>query len=437
LDKFYIQSYGCQMNVYETGVVRRILTDAGFEETTDETAADVLLMMTCSVRGHAEQRAIGRLGTFRALRSQRPGAIVGVLGCMAQRFNESLARDERTDIVVGPDEYRRLPELIRARQGGAGAQVATELGTECYDEVWPQPDNRHTAFVSIMRGCNNYCSYCIVPYVKGRERSKPFEKVIAEIESLAGKGIGDVTLLGQNVLAYRDSGHDFVSLLAAASAAAGPARIRFLTSHPRDLDERLLAAMRDLPNVCPALHLPFQSGSDRVLGLMNRGYTRAEYVKKIEKARRALPDVSLTTDVIVGFPSEAEDDFQDTLALIQEVRFDFAYMFRFSQRPGTAAAKLGPKVSEADAGRRLARLIEVQNRITLERNREMLDREFELLIEGPSPRASGLLGRTRNNKIVIVDGTARAGELVRCRVTHVKGWTPVGRVARPVPVGSS
>jgi len=429
LSKFYLQTYGCQMNINESGVVRRVLADAGFAETPDEQDADVLLMMTCSVRSHAEQRALGRLGTFRALRSERAGRVVGVLGCMAQRFARTLVTDHRADIVVGPDEYLRLPELIADAQAGATGLVATRQTSECYDSIMPQPDNRVSTFVTVMRGCDNNCTYCIVPLVKGHERSRPMASVQAEAESHAANGVKDITLLGQNVLAYRDGSRRFPDLLEAVAVALPRVRIRFLTSHPRDLDSGLLEVMQRLPNVCPSLHLPVQSGSNPVLARMNRGYTREEYLAKIALCRKLLNEVSLSTDVLVGFPSETEADFAATLDLIEQVRFDFAYMFRFSIRPGTRAGEFGPKVSEADAGRRLARLIEVQNRITAEQNRGMLNKEFELLIEGPSPRDSGWLGRTVTNKVVIVKTRGAPGDLVRCRVTRINGWTPVAEPA--------
>jgi tRNA-2-methylthio-N6-dimethylallyladenosine synthase len=437
LSRFYLQTYGCQMNVHESGVVRRVLADAGFAETTDEQDADVLLMMTCSVRSHAEQRALGRLGKFRALRSERAGRVVGVLGCMAQRFGETLVTDHRADIVVGPDEYLRLPELIANVRAGATGLVATRQTSECYDAVMPArglspdgdcPQGSVSAFVTVMRGCNNYCTYCIVPHVKGRERSRPLAGILSEAERHVANGVKDITLLGQNVLAYRDGSRRFPDLLAAVASALPQVRIRFLTSHPRDLDSSLLETMRRLPNVCPSLHLPVQSGSNAILERMNRGYTREEYLAKIALCRKVLPEVSLTTDVLVGFPSETEADFKATLDLVEQVRFDYAYMFRFSFRPGTRAAEFEPKVPEADGGRRLSRLIEVQNRITAERNRGMLNKEFELLIEGPSPRDSGWLGRTVTNKVVIVKGPYAPGDLVRCRVTRIKGWTPVAEV---------
>ncbi|MEO0085887.1 MAG: tRNA (N6-isopentenyl adenosine(37)-C2)-methylthiotransferase MiaB [candidate division WOR-3 bacterium] len=432
--KFFLQTYGCQMNVYESGVVRKILADAGFDETTDESSADLLLMMTCSVRSHAEARALGRLADFRSLRARHPGRLVGVLGCMAQRYGDELVKSALVDIVVGPDEYLRLPELIEECRTGSRGLVATRLSSECYDQVKPEPANPVSAFVTVMRGCDNYCSYCIVPYVKGRERSRPLGLVLDEVRALVDRGIKDITLLGQNVLAYRDGHHDFAELLAAVARAAGSARVRFLTSHPRDLSDKVLHTMAETDNVCPSLHLPLQSGSDRILALMNRGYTRAQYLRLVARARALLPGLALSTDVMVAFPGETEADFLDTIDIVQRVRFDSAYMFRFSARPGTRAAELEPKVSAADSGRRLARLIEVQNRITLELNRTMVGQSYELLIEGPSPRGRGALGRTRSGKVVVVADPVPAGALVVARVTHLNGWTPVAQLVRSKPV---
>ncbi len=430
--RFFIQTYGCQMNVQESDVVRRVLTDAGYVEVTEEAEADVLLLMTCSVRSHAEARAVGRLGGFRAVRNGRPGTVVGVLGCMAQRLGRSLVTEHRVDLVVGPDNYLRLPELIEQARGNGGA-VATEETGERYESVEPVADGRVTAFVTVMRGCDNWCTYCIVPRVKGRERSRSENAVLAEVRAMAGRGVREITLLGQNVLAWRNEGRGFTELLESVARSVPGVRIRFLTSHPRDLSPALLSAMARLPNVCPALHLPLQSGSDRILGLMNRGYTRAEYLERVALARRTLPSLGLTTDILVGFPSETEDDFHETLRVVRAVRYDYAYMFRFSARSGTPAATMTPRVSEEDAGRRLARLIEVQNRITREINCALVGTVQELLIEGPSPRGGDWLGRTANNKTIIYHGDARPGDLLRCRVTGIRGWTPVAETADREP----
>ncbi|MEO0080381.1 MAG: tRNA (N6-isopentenyl adenosine(37)-C2)-methylthiotransferase MiaB [candidate division WOR-3 bacterium] len=428
---FLIQTYGCQMNDYEAGVVRTILECRGYEETFDEVQADVLLMMTCSVRERAEKRALARLAQFRSVRSQRrmrggkQPPVIGVLGCMAQNLKERLSSDYGADIVVGPDQYRQLPELIEKAAAGVRGLVATAQTNECYETILPKPESSVCATITVMRGCDNFCSYCIVPYVKGKERSRPAQDVVTAVRMLAEQGIRDVTLLGQNVLAYRDGGVDFPALLRLVAALPDIQRVRFLTSHPRDLDERLLATIRELPKVCPSLHLPLQSGSDRILDLMNRGYTRADYLNKIALIRKNLPEATITTDILVGFPSERAEDFQATLEVVEKVRFDFAYMFRFSARPGTKAATLPEQVPAPIAAERLNRLIEIQNRITRARNREMVGRTFELLIEAEGPRRNGFLGRTTTNKVVLLTGPAELGELAMTKVTHLRGWTPI------------
>lgn len=433
MDKYFLQVYGCQMNQCEAGVVRATLDRAGFEETGQEDDADVLLMLTCSVRSHAEQRALGRLAAFRARRSRRPGPVVGVLGCVAKNLGATLVRDHRADLVLGPDQYLRLPELIGEVRSSHQAQVAVEATGECYETVRPRVDHPVCASVTVMRGCNNSCTYCIVPLVRGEERSRRLETVLGEARDLAGQGKKDLTLLGQNVLAYKDRNHDFVSLLERVAEIPGIERIRFLTSHPRDLNRRIITAVAGTPKVCPALHLPLQSGSDRILKLMNRGYTRAQYLASAALARSLVPGLSLTTDIMVGFPSETEDDFLATLETVREVRFDFAYMYRFSARPGTAAIGIGPKVAEADSARRLSRLIELQNCVTREENRRMVGRSCELLVEAPSSRGRGWLARTRSNKIVIVRGPAAVGQTITCRVTGIQGWTPFAEMPALVP----
>ncbi|MFO7675346.1 MAG: tRNA (N6-isopentenyl adenosine(37)-C2)-methylthiotransferase MiaB [bacterium] len=447
--KYYLQVYGCQMNQYEAGLVRAILDDAGFEETTDETDADAYAMLTCAVRSHAEARALGRLSSFRALRRERAGRVIAVLGCVSEHARDSIVEDHGADVVLGPDQYRLLPAAIAEAAATGRTVVATGTNGECYDGIVPRavpavarscrggaPARQIRGSVTVMRGCDNWCSYCIVPLTRGRERSRPKGRILDEVRSLVGNGVLDVTLLGQNVLAYRDGATGFPELVETVAGVPGLLRLRFLTSHPRDLSPAIARLMAVMPAVCPDLHLPVQSGSDRILKLMKRGYTRAEYLSRVETARSLVPELGLTTDILVGFPGESDEDYLATLDLVRQVRFESAYMFRYSARPGTEAAKMGPKVAEAEAGSRLARLIELQNRITREKNRELIGREIEVLIEAPAPRGEGMLGRARNNRTVIVEGTPALGELVTAAVTGVVGWTPVGRVhetAYPLP----
>ncbi len=425
MGRFYLEVYGCQMNRHEAGIVRRVLESAGYAETADERQADVLLMLTCSVRDHAEQRALGRLGDFRGLKARGPGRVVGVLGCVSQNLKQQLADDHGVDLVVGPDGYRRLPELLASCRPGASPVFALDQTGECYEGILPVPESPVLGSVTVMRGCDNFCSYCIVPYVRGRERSQPVEQVLAETRALLDQGVKEVTLLGQNVLAYRSAGTDFAGLLGLVAALPGIARVRFLTSHPRDVDERFLLAVAASPRICPALHLPLQSGSDRILGLMNRRYTRSDYLARVELARRLLPDLALTTDVIVGFPGETDDDFAATLETVRTIGYHYAYMFRYSARPGTAAAGLGPAVPDAVARERLARLIELQNGITAAHHRALVGRTLELMVEAPAPRGNGMLARTRSGTAVIVPAGLPPGTIRDFEVTSISGWTPV------------
>jgi len=421
-----LRAYGCQMNLYEAGVVREILGQRGFTETTEESEADLVLLLTCSVRQHAEQRAIGRLQNLRGLKRSRPEMILAVLGCMAQSRGAELANGLGADLVVGPDEYRRLPELIDAYRNTGARQVATRLGSECYEGIMPLNRSPLTGMVTVMRGCDNYCAYCIVPFVRGRERSKSRQAVLAEAEALVRNGAKDITLVGQNVLAYRDGDLDFAGLLRLADRLEGSPWIRFLTSHPKDVTRELALALRELRNFCPHVHLPLQSGSDRILQAMNRKYTSDEYRQKVVWLREALPGVSLTTDVLVGFPGETDADFEQTLAAVREVGFDFAYMFRYSERPGTAACRLDGHVPEAVAAERLSRLIEVQNRITRERNQALVGKRLDVLVE--ERRGDDTLARTRTNKVVALKSEIPVGVVREVEITGIKGWTPRGEL---------
>ncbi|MEO0108588.1 MAG: tRNA (N6-isopentenyl adenosine(37)-C2)-methylthiotransferase MiaB [candidate division WOR-3 bacterium] len=431
-NRFWLLAYGCQMNRYEANLVRSILIESGYEEARGEDDANVILMLTCSVREHAEQRALGRLAVLRSQKRTRPDLVVGVLGCMAQRCAETLANGHGADIVAGPDEYRQLPSLVQAFRAGGGRQVAVALGGECYDGILPQVssagNSRVSGFISVMRGCDSFCTYCVVPYVRGHERSKPCQAVLAEFEHLRDSGVKDVTLLGQNVLAYSHGGLDFAGLLRLIDEQAGDTRVRFLTSHPRDVTPQLVEVLAGLRSWCAHLHLPLQSGSDSVLRRMNRHYGRLEYLDRIEMLRAAIPGLALTTDVMVGFPGETEADFEQTLAVVERVGYDFAYMFRYSERPGTMASALADKVPARISSARLSRLIAVQSRITREKSLALCGQELEVLVE--DRRGSSMLARTRGNKIVVLREPVPLGTTVTVRIEEVQGWTPIG-----VPVG--
>lgn len=428
LYKYYLQVYGCQMNSYEAGLVRSILKQAGYQESGSEFDANILLMMTCSVREHAEKRALGRLKNWIGFKKNGFVRIVGILGCMAQSLKENLIDIHHADLVIGPDQYQRLPDLILAVLNGNSPQIAVDFSNESYENICPDIKSGITSFLTIVRGCNNSCSYCIVPYVKGRERSKPVRAVLSEACQLIERGVKEITLLGQNVLAYRYQNIDFVFLLEKICAFGELLRVRFLTTHPRDLNEQVIKNIAQLPKVCPQLHLPVQSAANRILKLMNRGYTIEEYLTKVEMIRHYLPEVSLTTDVITGFPTETAEEFDATLRLLETVRFDYAYIFKFSPRKGTPGAEITPSIPKEVVQNRLNRLIETQNRITRESNLRMLNKHYEVLIENSSRRRLGSLGRTPQGKVVILDEILPPGYLVNVKISQIQGWTPKGKI---------
>jgi len=424
---FYIKAYGCQMNLYEAGVVNTILQKAGFSQVVDENQAEIILLLTCSVRNHAETRALGRLASLK--QKSNGNRIVGILGCMAQNQQAILANRYGADLVVGPDGYRLLPELLNSVMEKKSPQICTTLNEECYEGILPKPNGKVTGLVSIMRGCNNFCSYCIVPYVRGRERSRNYQDIIKEIEVLSEGGVKDITLVGQNVLAY-NNGIDFCELIKQVDQMANIKRIRFITAHPKDFNERVIDALAGLNKFCPGIHLPLQSGSKRILQLMNRGYTPEEYLEKIEMARQRIKGVSFTTDILVGFPTETEEDFNATLDLVQRIRFDFAYMFQYSPRPHTKALTIKPEVDKQTAHQRLDKLIAIQNQITKEKNQALIGEEFEVMIE--SLKQDGILPqavcRTKTNKVVIIDKMLPVGEIRKVKIVDIRGWTPIGEV---------
>ena len=434
--KLFIETYGCQMNVADSEVVASIMQMAGYALCDKIEEADAIFVNTCSIRDNAEQKVLSRLAYFQSLRKHHKPLVIGVLGCMAERVREQLVAENGVDLVAGPDSYLDLPNLVGAAERGEKA-VNVELSTtETYREVIPSRIglNRISGFISIMRGCNNFCSYCIVPYTRGRERSREPESILGELADLKAKGFKEVTLLGQNVNSYRyerpdGSVVDFPALLAMVAQAAGEMRVRFTTSHPKDMSDETLHVIAAWPNLCHHIHLPVQSGSNRILKLMNRKYTREWYLDRIAAIRRILPDCGITTDMFSGFHSETEEDFEETLSLMREVGFDSAFLFKYSERPGTYASKhLPDDVPEEVKITRLQRMIDLQNELSLESNRRDIGHEFEVLVEGFSKRSrEQLFGRTSQNKVVVFDkGNHRIGQLVRVRVTDASSATLLG-----------
>ncbi|MBQ7195634.1 MAG: tRNA (N6-isopentenyl adenosine(37)-C2)-methylthiotransferase MiaB [Bacteroidales bacterium] len=424
--KVYIETYGCQMNVNDTEVVFSILAKAGYTRTESMDEADVIMANTCSVRDNAEQRIWGRVEVFNQQRKSRPGVVVGILGCMAERLKDSLTSTGKVDIVAGPDSYRRLPEMLADL--GEGPQMDVRLSRdETYDDIVPLRTDKNgvSAFISIMRGCNNVCSYCVVPYTRGVERSRDAHTIVREACDVFERGYREVTLLGQNVDSYRWTDADgrtvdFASLLEMVACVNPELRVRFATSNPQDISDEVLLTMARHDNICKHIHLPVQSGSDRMLEKMRRRYTREWYLERVAKIREILPGCGLTTDVIAGFCSETEEDHVLTLSLFEEVGFDSAFMFAYSERPGTLAARKYPDdVPPEVKTRRLEEIIALQGRKSLERYREDIGKRFRVLVEGPSKRdASDLCGRASNYKMCIwKDPVHRAGDYVTVEVT--------------------
>ena len=430
MKKLYIETYGCQMNVADSEVVASVMQMAGYEPTESLDEADAVFLNTCSVRDNAEQKIYHRLDALDAVKRKRP-LIIGVLGCMAERVKDDLLENHHCDLVAGPDAYLSLPDLIAQAETGLKA-INIELSTsETYKDVVPQ--RLHGAkiggFVSIMRGCNNFCHYCIVPYTRGRERSRDVESILREVRDLRDRGFKEVTLLGQNVNSYQASDTNFPALLRKVAEEAPQMRIRFTTSHPKDMSDETLRVIAEMPNVCKHIHLPVQSGSDRILKLMNRKYTREWYMGRVEAIRRIVPDCGLSTDIFVGYHSETEEDHQLSLSLMREVGYDSAFMFKYSERPGTYASKhLPDNVPEEEKIRRLNELIALQTEISAQQNKKDEGKEFDVLIEGFSKRSRAqLMGRTEQNKAVVIDkGDHHIGETVRVKITSSTSATLLG-----------
>ena len=432
MKKLYIETYGCQMNVADSEVVASVMQMAGYETTESLDEADAVFLNTCSVRDNAEQKIYHRLDALDAIKRKRP-LIIGVLGCMAERVQQDLLAHHHADLVAGPDAYLSLPDLIAQAETGHKA-INIELSTsETYRDVVPQRiaiGQRIGGFVSIMRGCNNFCHYCIVPYTRGRERSRDVESILREVCDLRDRGFKEVTLLGQNVNSYTwNEGNSFPQLLRRVAEEAPEMRIRFTTSHPKDMSDETLRVIAEMPNVCKHIHLPVQSGSDRILRLMNRKYTREWYLGRVEAIRRIIPDCGLSTDIFVGYHSETEEDHQLSLSLMREVGYDSAFMFKYSERPGTYASKhLPDDVPEEEKIRRLNELIALQTEISAQQNKKDEGKEFDVLVEGFSKRSrEQLCGRTEQNKMVVFAKQGHhIGETVRVRITGSTSATLLG-----------
>lgn len=456
MKKLFIETYGCQMNVADSEVVASVMKMAGYElcESVDE--ADAVFLNTCSVRDNAEQKVLNRLDTLHAMTRKGRRMIIGVLGCMAERVKEDLLENHHADLVAGPDAYLTLPDLIAQAETGHKAMNIELSTTEIYRDVMPQRIcGPHVGgFVSIMRGCNNFCHYCIVPYTRGRERSRDVESILREVRDLHEHGYKEVTLLGQNVNSYlgelksknekvNSEGNDgkaddksekvaFPALLRMVAESVPDMRIRFTTSHPKDMSDDTLRVIAEMPNICHHIHLPVQSGSDRILKLMNRKYTREWYMDRVRAIRRIIPDCAISTDIFVGYHSETEEDHQMSLSLMREVGYDSAFMFKYSERPGTYASKhLPDDVSEEVKLRRLAEMIELQTKLSAESNAKDVGKEFDVLIEGFSKRSrEQLFGRTGQNKVVVFDkGNCHIGQTVRVRITDSSSATLKGVLA--------
>ena len=434
--KLFIETYGCQMNTADSEVVASIMQMGGYSLCDSVDQADAVFVNTCSIRDNAEQKIFSRLQFFNALRKKNKHLIVGVLGCMAERLKDELLTHHQVDLVAGPDAYLDLPHLMGQVEKGEKAINVTLSTDETYREIIPSRigGNRISGFISIMRGCNNFCSYCIVPYTRGRERSRDPESILNELKDLQARGFKEVTLLGQNVnsFSFADAAGnrtDFPALLEKVALAADDMRVRFTTSHPKDMSDETLHTIARYPNLCQHIHLPVQSGSSRILKLMNRKYTREWYLDRVAAIRRIIPDCGLTTDLFCGFHSETEEDFEQTLSLIREVGFDSSFLFKYSERPGTYASQhLPDDIPEATKIARLQKMIELQNQVSLERNLADIGKTFEVLVEGFSKRSrEKLFGRTSQNKVVVFPKSGyHIGQRVTVRISEASSATLIG-----------
>ncbi len=423
----YIETYGCQMNKLDSENVASILAESSFRIAPDIADADFILLNTCGVRENAEMRIRGRVGELSSLRREKPHLVIGIIGCMAQRLGDRLLSPV-VKIVAGPDSYRRLPDLLRSLNTHGIADTALDIA-ETYEEIVPMRATPYSAWLAVMRGCNNYCSYCIVPYTRGRERSIHVDRIVSDLDRLRAEGYREVTLLGQNVNSYHDGDTDFAGLLVRA-ADSGIPWIRFLTSHPRDLDMGILEVMARRENICNHLHLPLQSGSDSILHAMNRKYTISRYLHLVEKSREMIPGISVTTDLIFGFPGETEKDYESTIAVMERVGFDFAFLYRYSEREGTRACGMPGDVPENVRIDRLKQAIDLQNSITAKKNHDRIGQVHMVLIKGESKDGRGWYGFTGTGAPVVFtthDFSMGPGEFAKVRIESSTGASLVGR----------
>ncbi|MFI3301905.1 MAG: tRNA (N6-isopentenyl adenosine(37)-C2)-methylthiotransferase MiaB [Rikenellaceae bacterium] len=432
--RIFIETYGCQMNSGDSEIVVSILQKEGYVYSTKIEEADVILINTCSIRDNAEQRIWGRLVEMRRLRRAKKSLIIGIIGCMAERLKEKLFEgQDAVDIVAGPDSYRDLPTLLRAAEGGDKGVNVMLSAEETYAEISPVrlDKNGVSAYVAIMRGCNNFCSYCVVPYTRGRERSRDAQSIVAEVRELFNNGYREVTLLGQNVNSYKSEEVGFPELMALVAEVSPLLRVRFATSHPKDMSDSLLATMAKYPNICRAIHLPAQSGATSMLDRMKRKYSREWYLGRVEAIRRHMPECAISTDIIAGFSGETIEEHEQTLSLMREVGYEYAFMFKYSERPGTFASEnLPDDISEEAKTVRLTEIINLQTQLSAESNARNVGKEFEVLVEGESKRsAEQMFGRTSQNKVVVFDRhDIKVGDYVTVKITSCSSATLMGEV---------
>ncbi|MDP6339440.1 MAG: tRNA (N6-isopentenyl adenosine(37)-C2)-methylthiotransferase MiaB [Candidatus Marinimicrobia bacterium] len=429
---YFIETYGCQMNVADSELVSGLLTREGYTESKDIHDADAIFVNTCAIREHAEDKVHSRLGYYQQIKKKNPGMIIGVLGCMAQNLKDDILESKPyVDIVLGPDSYRRLSEMIRERNGESDHLVDTKLSRfEVYDDMFPSRSEGINAWISIMRGCDKFCTFCIVPFTRGRERSRSLNSIVDEAAKAVADGFVEITLLGQNVNSYNYDGLGFHELLEAVAQFPGLKRIRYTSPHPQDMTQEVLDVMAKHENICNYVHLPLQAGNDRVLKQMNRTYTKKEFITLANKIRKTLPGAGISTDIIVGFPGENEAEFQETIEVMEMIKFDSAFTFKYSSRPGTKAAEFEDHVSESEKQNRLERVIETQKQHTLLRNKELVGRTELVLVEKESKRSSDQwAGRTDSNKLVIFDkGDVQVKDLVPVRIKDARGISLHGEI---------